>query len=80
MKIREEKVLNEYSPRLGVEIRRLRSRAGHQNDVRGLEAMVKKEFLGVFKCKKIFLLNHEDRTPGQEELHWGCEEQLIIYS
>ena len=30
-------------------------------------------------CKKMFLLKHGDRTHGQEELHWGCAEWLIIY-
>jgi len=32
-----------------------------------------------FWCKKVVLLKHRVRTPGQKELHWGCEEQLIIY-
>ena len=29
--------------------------------------------------KMVVLLKHRDRTCGQEELHWGCEEWLIIY-
>ena len=27
----------------------------------------------------IILLNHRDRTHGQKELHWGCEEWPVIY-
>ena len=33
----------------------------------------------VFVAKKVILLKHRDRTHGQKELPWGCEEWLIIY-
>ena len=29
--------------------------------------------------QKVILLKHRDRTCGQEEPHWSCEEWLIIY-
>ena len=29
-------------------------------------------------CKKVILLKHRNRTRGQKELHWGCEEWLLI--
>ena len=41
--------------------------------------MAKKEFLRCLWCKKVILLKHGDRTRGQKELHWGCEEWLVIY-
>ena len=40
----------------------------------GLEPMAKKEFLRRFWCKKVILLKCRDRTHGQKELHWSCEE------
>ena len=39
---------------------------------------VKKEFLRSLQYKEVVLLKHKDRTHGQKELYWDCEEQLII--
>ena len=44
-----------------------------------LEQTAKKQFLRRLWCKKEILLEHGDRTHGQKEPHWGCEEWLIIY-
>ena len=33
----------------------------------------------VFGAKKMILLKHGNRTPGQKELSWGCEEWLVLY-
>ena len=41
--------------------------------------MAKKDFLRCLWFKNVVLLKHGDGTHGQEELHWGCEETLIIY-
>ena len=40
----------------------------------GPEPMAKEEFLRHLWCKKVVLLKQ-----GQKELHWGCEEWLIIH-
>lgn len=33
----------------------------------------------VLGAKMVILLKHWDRTCGQEELGWGCEDRLVIY-
>ena len=40
----------------------------------GLERMLETSL-----CKKVVLLRHGDRTPGQEERLWGREEGLIAH-
>lgn len=40
--------------------------------------MAKKEFLRRLRCRKVILLRHQDRTRGQKELPWGCEERLTL--
>ena len=40
----------------------------------GPELTAKKGFLRHLWYKKVILLKHRDRTHGQKELHWGCEE------
>ena len=45
----------------------------------GPEPMAEK-FLRHPGCGKMVLLKHRDRTHGQKELPWGCEEWLIIYN
>lgn len=37
------------------------------------------ELLRSLSCKKVVLLKHGDRTQGQKEVFWGCEEWQIIY-
>ena len=39
-----------------------------------LEQTAKKEFLRRLWYKKVTLLKQADRTCGQKELRWGCEE------
>ena len=41
--------------------------------------MGKKEFLEMSLVKQVIKLKHGDRNHGQEELHWVCEEWLLIY-
>lgn len=46
----------------------------------GSELMPKKEFLKTSLVqKKVILLKYGDKTHGQEELSWDCEERLTIY-
>ena len=44
-----------------------------------MELIAKKEFLKMSLMQKVILLKHGDRTCGQKELHWDCEEWLLIY-
>ena len=46
-------------------------RSGAEGQERILETSL------VQKCD--FMLKHGDGTLGQEELHWGCEQGLVIY-
>ena len=34
----------------------------------------------VYLFKKVISLKYSNRTRGQKELHWGCEERLVIYT
>ena len=46
----------------------------------GLELRTKKEVLRSPGCKKVILLKHGDRIPGQEGLPRSSKESLITYS
>lgn len=39
---------------------------------------MKKEFLRHLGYKKVVLLSHGDTTRGQKELHWACDQWLMI--
>ena len=38
-----------------------------------------RKFSRRFWCKKVILLQHRDGARGQKEVHWACEERLMIY-
>lgn len=44
----------------------------------GSEQTIKKEFLRCLCGKKVVFLKYEDRTGGEKEGRWGCEQWLNI--
>ena len=46
---------------------------------RGPEPMAKKEFLKTSLVQKGDFIEAGDRTHGQEEQSWGCEQCLVLY-